>query len=74
MKELNLKQNLKVCGFQNLSEEHLVERLMELGFVLNQQLKYKGQVSWNGAHLVQVENSIIALRDEEFKCLNLENI
>lgn len=70
---LNRNSNYMITGYDETAHQHVLERLMELGLVLLQNVCYQGQVSWNGAHLIQVENSVVALRDEEFRCLRLKN-
>lgn len=71
---LEPKSKYQIVGYKSDDLDHCVERLMELGFVLSQEITYRGQILGNGAHLVEVENSMMALRDEEFQCLQLKEI
>lgn len=74
--EIHLQQESKyqIIGYKTEDIDHCIERLMELGFVLSQAIIYRGQILGNGAHLLEIENSLVALRDEEFQCLQLKEV
>lgn len=50
------------------------ERLLELGFLPGQNIEYKGSLAFQGAILLVLDNTQIALREEEFNCLNLKSL
>lgn len=65
-------QKFKITDIQG--KTFLVERLHEMGFYNNKQVEFLGQAPFSGPYLLSSEGTIIALRQEEFLCLNLEII
>ena len=59
----------KILGFQG--DPKVIERLRDLGFYAGDPIEVVGQALLKDPIFVQVRHAIVALRQEEFKCLRL---
>ncbi len=60
---------VQITQFQGSDE--IIERLKEMGFMLNQKVQWLGQAPFNGPRMYRVGNIVMALRHEEAKCIKV---
>ncbi|MCE3010820.1 MAG: ferrous iron transport protein A [Proteobacteria bacterium] len=46
-------------------------RLRELGLFIGQEVSVLGRAPFRGPYLIKYNNTVLALREEEFQCLSL---
>ena len=54
--------------------EDTIERLKEMGFMLNQKIQWLGEAPFKGPRLYRVGNIVMALRHEEEKCIKVSPV
>ncbi len=52
-------------------EVFICDRLRELGLFVGLQITILGRAPFAGPYLIQYNNTVLALREEEFQCLSL---
>lgn len=66
-----LTKKFRIVGFKG--DTRVVERLRDLGFYAGDSVEIVGRTWLRDPIFVQVHQAIIALRREEFECLQLES-
>ena len=61
----------KIIGFQG--DKKVVERLRDLGFYTGDPIEIVGRAWSRDPIFVEVRRAVVALRREEFECLQLES-
>lgn len=69
---INMKkgQRAKLIGLQGSSE--LIKRLLDMGFHLNIEIEFIGRMPFSGPRVIRWGETLLALREEEAKCLILQ--
>lgn len=64
------KCEAEIMGFQG--DEILRERFFEMGLLLGAHLRILGKAPFHGPWIIQLNTTLLALRDEEAQCLKLK--
>lgn len=72
MSSVEYEKNLKIIKIHSAHDSlEIHNRLLDLGFYEGMTLKVLRRISFGGPWIVQADNLYLALRDEEFKLLDL---
>lgn len=72
MSSVEYEKNLKIIKIHSTHDsQEIHNRLLDLGFYEGMTLKVLRRISFGGPWIVQADNLYLALRDEEFKLLDL---
>jgi Fe2+ transport system protein FeoA len=63
-------QKAKLIGFDG--PIFIIERLIDMGFHENVEIENLGRLPFSGPILIRCEQTLLALREEEAKCLKLQ--
>ncbi len=67
--KVQLAGKFKITGFQG--DQRVIERLRDLGFYTGDPIEVVGRAWLRDPIFVQVRHAVVALRREEFECLQL---
>ncbi len=72
MSSIEYEKNFKIMKIHSSHDnQEIHNRLLDLGFYEGMNLKILRRISFGGPWVVQADNLYLALRDEEFKLLDL---